>query len=888
MLEGRAGPAPLDDGDRPLGREAELAELDGWMRSVAEGVSSFVLLRGAESVGVSTLLAAAGERARERGLAWIPVTVGAEGFLRPALRAATQAVLARREARSPDVEAALLRVDPKSTAESDAPTELVRDLEILLRGAAGARPFVLAIDETHRADADDLRRIEAVVRAITRDRGHAIVAVRRPGEGPVPLAGLASDPRARVVEVAPLAAPVVVEMLERDAGGRLAFDVGTLVTERSGGDLRRARALLSHLLGVGAVAERGGVFVGTPGWREHATLPSEAERVRALMDGLPATSRELVEAAAVDVGEVEPALLARVLGRAERDVIAELGRLANPVSGLFVASGAAFVFARPEVRDVVVAALPETRRHALHRAFAANLDARAEAERPDRVGLHLEGAGEVERARALLIRAAIAAGRRFEWLRTVEFARRAGISADGIRPQVTVDVVACALRAANVLHALRRPEEGGAVLRTLDDWARSVGDEDTRHRVRIREAGAVVIRRPLTAEETDELRRAASSVRDQSDAARAHTLLGRQAQEFGRLEEAEGELVEAVRLARAAGSRSRESQAWDWLGSTHGLMGRAEEASEDFARAISLAEALGDRMNAAISRFKLAHHRFGAEQAPVDPGACSRDIDEVRHGGAEYASAMARGELARMLRISGDLAGALAQSERAVADLTRLGADQSISTVRVERAAVLLATGDFDGAEREARAGIASSAGEKSSDDERRKAAAVETLVALASGHPSRAMSALDRYTASSILPSGSADEHLAVVAEGLLVAEPEDARRVFVRLDALLSRLPLSNRLAPRASVACARQILGMRADAGDDELVRAALASHFLRENHLVVRVAALWAEAERLRREGDSASSAASFAEAIERASAAGHVGLVDALRRNSDRA
>ncbi len=887
VLEGRAGPAPLDDGDRPLGREAELAELDGWMSSVAEGVSSFVLLRGAESVGVSTVLAAAGERARERGLAWIPVTVGAEGFLRPALRAATQAVLARREARSPEVEAALLRVDPKSTAESDAPTELVRDLEILLRGAAGARPFVLAIDETHRADADDLRRIEAVVRAITRDRGNAIVAVRRPGEGPVPLAGLASDPRARVVEVAPLAAPVVVEMLERDAGGRLAFDVGTLVTERSGGDLRRARALLSHLLGVGAVAERGGVFVGMSGWREHATLPSEAERVRALMDGLPATSRELVEAAAVDVGDVEPALLARVLGRAERDVIAELGRLANPVSGLFVASGAAFVFARPEVRDVVVAALPETRRHALHRAFAANLDARAEAERPDRVGLHLEGAGEPDRARGLLIRAAVAAGLRIELLRAIDLARRAGISPAGVRPPVTDDVVACALRVANILFALRRSDEGSAILRVLDEWALSIGDDDIRYRARVRRAGADSVVRPLTAVELDDLRLAAASVRDRSDAAQARTILGRQAGDEQRFEEAERELLEAIRLARSAGARSREANAWSALGTVHASMGRDLDASSDYAMVIALAESIGGRVNAAIGRLQLALHRFDSERASLDHGAFVQHLDETRHAGAEFAAAIARREFARVLRTSGDIRGSLKQSERAAADHVRLGLNSSIPLVRIEWAVTLLATGDVDAAEREARAGRALGAAIEISDEDRRRAAAVEALLALACGHPSRAAAALDRALPGPGAAPGSADVDVVLLAEALLVADPDDAREFLARLDDRRNRIPPTSRLVPRALVACVRQVLGVHAEPGDDELVQAAFASEFIRSNHLVARIASLWAEATRIGRAGDAQTSVTLLAQARECASAAGHRALFEALRTYGDR-
>ncbi len=758
----------------------------------------------------------------------------------------------------------------------------MRDLEILLRGAAGARPFVLAIDETHRADADDLRRIEAVVRAITRDRGHAIVAVRRPGEGPVPLAGLASDPRARVVEVAPLAAPVVVEMLERDAGGRLDFEVASTLVERAGGDLRRARRLLVRMRAVGALEDRGGAIVGMPGWLAHAVLPTESDRVCAILAGLPAESRDLVEAAAVDVGEVDPSTLARVLGRDEREVVAELGRLADRVSGLFAASGSGLVFASAAVRDTVVAGIPAERRRAIHRAFVDRLEVRADLERPDRIGLHLEGAGETARARDFLVRGANEAARRYERRRLLDLARRAGVSADGIRPPVTPEVVECAFHVATDFGSLRRSAERASLLNALDAWAREAGADEVRHRITITVLAETMLDRNPTADEIERLRRAVAAVADPIAIARGHALLGRLAADELRFDEAERELLEAIRSAGTTRQPGLAAQAQDRLGSIYFETGRADEGDVLLSSAIATHEARGNRGNAAISRFKLAMHRFDAERTLAASRAFLAEIDEIRQVGADHAAAMARGEFARVLRAAGDLDGALSHGERAIADLTRLEVLGSIGPVRLERAAALLSVGDVDGAEVDLRVGLEITGTDAATDADRRKAAAVEVLVALAAGHSTRALAALARSLPPTGASRGAADDVIPILAEAMLVAAPDEARRALACLKSGADRIPPTNRLAPRALFACVRRVLDVRVDPGDDELVRAALASDFIRSHHLVARVAALWAEASRLRRAGDAAASGALLAQARERAEAAGHVGLVDALR------
>lgn len=889
VLDGGAPPAPYDDDDRPLGREAELSELDAWTGSIDDVSPTFVILRGGEGVGLSTLLAAAGERARARGVAWIPVSIGGESFLRSAQRAALRAFALGQRERSPEVAAAIGRMEATEGSESgaEAPAELVHDLEIVLRGAAGAAPVVLAIDEVHCADPSDLRRIDDVVRAITRARGSAIVAVRRPADGSVPLARLGTDLRARTIDVSPLSGAAVVAVLERDAGGRLDFEVASTVVERAAGDVRHARALLAHLRASGALEDRGGVTAGRPGWLGVAVLPTEAERVRAVLEGLSDPARALVEAAAVDGLEVEPATLARVLARDERDVVADLGRLSDPIAGLFAGSGAAIGFTSAATRDTVLETLSAERRRELHRAFVTHLESRATLEPPDRIGLHLEGAGEPARARAFLVRAARAAMGRFELRSVIELARRAGITAAGVLAPVTPDVVECARVVALSLASLRRHDESDALFRALDDWGREAGDDEIRHRVAVERLLEMFHQRNPTADEVEQLRRAVAGVRDAGAVTKGHRLLGRLAHDDLRFDEAEREYREAIRVAQAAGRPGLVSSAWDRLGSLYFETDRPDEGAAALEEAIAIQEARGNRGNAAISRFKLAWHRFDAERPPADARAFLAEIDEIRQIGADHAAAMARGEFARILRTEGELEGARVHGELAVADLTRLRVDSSIGPARCDHAATRLAVGDVDGAEAELRVALEISATDAATGEDRRRVAAFEALVALTAGHVERALRALERAVYSDGAAPGLERGTIPVVAEALLVAAPADAARALAALGERWRPAIASPLVVVRALPAAIRRILGAATTRDDDDAVAAALDSTFVREHHLVAHVAALWAESRRLSLAGDAEGAAAASAAARERARAAGHVGLGDALDAEASR-
>jgi len=268
-------------------------------------------------------------------------------------------------------------------------------------------------------------------------------------------------------------------------------------------------------------------------------------------------------------------------------------------------------------------------------------------------------------------------------------------------------------------------------------------------------------------------------------------------------------------------------------------------------------------------------------QAMAGDGAFLREIDEIRHAGGEYAAAMARGEFARVLRVTGDLEGALRHGGRAIADLTRLGVQGSIGPARLEEAAALLAVGDFDGAEQSVRAGLSISTTPAATDGDRRKAAAVEFLVALASGYTPRPTSALARALPPVGSPHGAADEAIPFLAEGLLVAASDDAREVVAGLHGVRDRIPRSSRLVPRVLLAAVRRILGVAGERGDDDAIAAAATSGFIQSHHLVAHVATLWAESIRMERAGAAEAADVSRAAAIGRAAAAGHVGLVEAV-------
>ena len=179
------------------------------------------------------------------------------------------------------------------------------------------------------------------------------------------------------------------------------------------------------------------------------------------------------------------------------------------------------------------------------------------------------------------------------------------------------------------------------------------------------------------------------------------------------------------------------------------------------------------------------------------------------------------------------------------------------------------------------------SATDAATGEDRRRVAAFEALVALTAGHVERALRALERAVYSDGAAPGLERGTIPVVAEALLVAAPADAARALAALGERWRPAIASPLVVVRALPAAIRRILGAATTRDDDDAVAAALDSTFVREHHLVAHVAALWAESRRRSLAGDAEGAAAASAAARERARAAGHVGLGDALDAEASR-
>ena len=133
-------------------------------------------------------------------------------------------------------------------------------------------------------------------------------------------------------------------------------------------------------------------------------------------DVLPAPARRAAEAAAVIGAELPLELLATINGEEGIEDLLASGLVAEREPG-------SATFKTPRVRDEIYAAIPWTRRRALHRQAAEALEARLG--KRDQVAEHWAAAGETERARRALLEGASRSRQLHAHRETVQLLRRA-------------------------------------------------------------------------------------------------------------------------------------------------------------------------------------------------------------------------------------------------------------------------------------------------------------------------------------------------------------------------------------------------------------------------------------------------------------------------------
>jgi DNA-binding winged helix-turn-helix (wHTH) protein/predicted ATPase len=431
---GELEPVPPPTPGPLVGRQREVARLEGWFERAAGGQRQLGFVSGEAGVGKTTVvelgldrLAARGGVRVGRGQCVEPYG-GGEPYL-PWLE-----VLGRL-ARGPggaEVVAALRRYAPmwlvqlpgvvseleverlQRQVQGATPARMVRELAEVFDVLAAEAPLVVVLEDLHWSDHSSLEGLSSL--AQRREPARLLVlGTYRPAEAVIrghPLRGLvqelcgrgqAAELRLEVLPAADVAAYVAGRL------GGAAAALAAFVAERTDGNALFMVNLLEHLVQQGEVVRRGGEWT-LRGEAEKASVP---EGLRQLLlrrlEALRPEARRVLEAASV-VGEAfaVAAVAAGVQGAVEavEAVCEELAARQHFLDDTGVTtwpdgtSAGSYRFRHALYQQVLYEELGAARRAQLHRSIGAQLEASYNAQAGEiaaQLAVHFERAGEVER-----------------------------------------------------------------------------------------------------------------------------------------------------------------------------------------------------------------------------------------------------------------------------------------------------------------------------------------------------------------------------------------------------------------------------------------------------------------------------------------------------------
>ena len=386
-----------------VGRDNELAFLDGLLREAARGRGAAVLIEGEPGIGKSALVHAAVSAASDAGcqVFWgagdeLGTTLPLLPFL-DALQVREPSVNARR-----NTIVGLLRGEIAADRGADVPATLAEQLLALVAEESAVRPVVLVIDDLQWADPASIALWGRLART-ARQAPLLLIGTARPVPHRDDLLALrrivGDDGR---IQLTGLAEPAVADLVTLLAGGR---PDGSLLhlAEGAAGNPLYLTELVAALLrgsnltltpaGTAALADGTDLAGAEPG----SPVPGSLSAVIADRLGfVTGPVRDVLRAAALLGVDFEVSDLAIVLGRGLPDLLPAVDEAR--AAGVLAESGSSLGFRHPMIRAALYEEMPAAVRAAWHRDAARALAAASAP--PERVARQLlcaaDGAGPAE------------------------------------------------------------------------------------------------------------------------------------------------------------------------------------------------------------------------------------------------------------------------------------------------------------------------------------------------------------------------------------------------------------------------------------------------------------------------------------------------------------
>jgi DNA-binding CsgD family transcriptional regulator len=390
-----------------VGRDDELALLDGLLREAARGRGAAVLIEGEPGIGKSALVHAAVTAAPDAGC---QVFWGAGDELGTALPLLP--FLDALQVREPSVNTrrntivGLLRGEIAADRGADVPATLAEQLLALVAEESDVRPVVLVIDDLQWADPASVTLWGRLAKT-ARQAPLLLIGTARPvphRDDLLALRRLAGD-NGRI-RLTGLAEPAVADLVAVLAGGRPDGSLLQLAGGAAGNPLyltelvaalMRGSNLTLTPAGTAELAAGTDLVGGEPGSAIPGSIPGSLSAVIADRLGFVAGPvRDVLRAAALLGVDFEISDLAIVLGRGLPDLLPAIEEAR--VAGVLAESGGSLGFRHPMIRAALYEEMPAAVRAAWHRDAARALAAAGAA--PERVARQLlraaDGPGTAE------------------------------------------------------------------------------------------------------------------------------------------------------------------------------------------------------------------------------------------------------------------------------------------------------------------------------------------------------------------------------------------------------------------------------------------------------------------------------------------------------------